>query len=277
MSTDRPVPGEPVGEVSEPVGMVLGTEDATQLSFWVAISPGAYLQLDDAVIVDTEVPGRGPLRIAGIVQEVRARHEGASFDTDVFLIDRGVLPVATAVAAQVVATRFEPEIFVPPMPGLAAYRARGKDRDEALYFDQMERRVPAGLSRDGEPIYLDLDFLDGSRGAHVNISGVSGVATKTTYALFLLYSLFHSPALGPYAANTKAIVFNVKGEDLMWLDRPNGRLDEAARVEYGEHGLPAGPFESVGLWAPAAPHAGGQALPATAGRKQGAQHYYWPA
>src|SRR5207244_1351612 len=174
-------------------------------------------------------------------QDVRARHEGASFDTDVFLVDRGVLPVETAVAAQVVATRFEPEILVPPMPGLQALRARGKDRDEAMYFDQMERRIPAGMSRDGEPVFLDLDFLDGSRGAHVNISGVSGVATKTTYALFLLYALFHSPVLGGYGANTKALVFNVKGEDLMWLDRPNARLGEAGRPDYDRLGLPAGP------------------------------------
>jgi uncharacterized protein len=262
-------------EVSEPVGMVLGTEDATPLTFWVGVAPGSYLQLDDAVIVDTEVPGRGSLRIAGIVQDVRARHEGASFDTDVFLVDRGVLPVETAVAAQVVATRFEPEIFVPPMPGLQALRARGKDRDEAMYFDQMERRIVAGLSRDGEPVFLDLDFLDGSRGAHVNISGVSGVATKTTYALFLLYALFHSPVLGNYRTNTKAIVFNVKGEDLMWLDKPNARLSERDREEYEHIGLPVGAFESVGLWAPVRFGTGGQAIPQVEGRSEGVTGYYW--
>src|SRR5439155_5141140 len=126
-----------MNEVSEPVGLVLGTEDATPLTFWVAVSKDAYLQLDDAVVVDTDVPGRGPLRIAGLVQDVRARHEGASFDTDVFLVDQGVLPVDTAVAAQVVATRFEPEIFVPPMPGLLASRARGKVVDHALYLAHM--------------------------------------------------------------------------------------------------------------------------------------------
>jgi DNA helicase HerA-like ATPase len=262
-------------EVSEPVGMVLGTEDATPLTFWVGVAPDAYLQLDDAVIVDTQVPGRGPLRISGIVQDARARHEGASFDTDVFLVDRGVLPVETAVAAQVVATRFEPEIFVPPMPGLVAYRARGKDRDEALYFDQMHRRIPAGLSRDGEPVFLDLDFLDGSRGAHVNISGVSGVATKTTYALFLLYALFHSPGLGGAAPNTKAIVFNVKGEDLMWLDRGNRRLSQADRADYERLGLPAGAFESVALWAPPRPGTGGAALPQVESRAEGVSAYYW--
>jgi DNA helicase HerA-like ATPase len=267
--------GEEVGQVSERVGMVLGTEDATPLTFWVGVEEGCYLQLDDAVVVDAEVPGRGPLRISGIVQDVRARHEGASFDSDVFLVERGVLPVGTAVAAQVVATRFEPEIFVPPMPGLPVYRARGKDRDEALYFDRMERRLPAGLTRDGEPVYLDLDFLDGTRGAHVNISGVSGVATKTTYALFLLYALFHSDALGPYAANTKALVFNVKGEDLMWLDRPNARLSEQDRADHERLGLPAGPFTSVGLWAPVRPRAGGQPIPDVEGRSEGVTAYHW--
>ncbi len=255
--------------------MVLGTEDATPLSFWVGIAPDAYLQLDDVVVVDTEVPGRGPLRIAGIVQDVRARHEGAQFDTDVFLVDRGVLPVELAVAAQVVATRFEPEVFVPPMPGLPAFRARGKDRDEALSFDQMERRVSAGLTRDGEPVFLDLDFLDGTRGAHVNISGISGVATKTTYALFLLYALFHSDVLGRYAANTKAIVFNVKGEDLMWLDTPNGKLQDADREDYQRLGLPAGVFGSVGLWAPVRPNGGGQAIPHVEGRSRGVTAYFW--
>ena len=262
-------------DVSEPVGMVLGTEDATPLTFWVGVSADSYLQLDDAVIVDSEVPGRGPLRVSGIVQDVRARHEGASFDTDVFLVDRGVLPVDTAVAAQVVATRFDPEIFVPPMPGLPALRARGKDRDEALYFDQMERRVAAGLTRDGEPVYLDLDFLDGSRGAHVNISGISGVATKTTYALFLLYALFHSDVLGRFATNTKALVFNVKGEDLMWLDRPNARLTDGDREEYAHLGLPAGAFESVGLWAPVRPDSGGEAIPHVEGRSEGVTAYFW--
>jgi DNA helicase HerA-like ATPase len=255
--------------------MVLGTEDATPLTFWVGVAPESYLQLDDTVLVETPVPGRDPVRITGIVQDVRARHEGAQFDTDVFLIERGVLPVDVAVAAQVVATRFEPEVFVPPMPGLPALRARGKDRDEALYVDQMQRRLPAGLSRDGEPVFLDLDFLDGSRGAHVNISGVSGVATKTTFALFLLYALFHSDALGRYGANTKALVFNVKGEDLMWLDTANARLTDEDREDYQRLGLPAGSFESVGLWAPVRADAGGQAIPQVESRSEGVTAYYW--
>ena len=260
---------------SEPVGMVLGTEDSTPLAFWVGVAPGAYLQLDDAVLVETEVPGRGTIRVSGLVQEVRARHEGVVLDSDVFLVDSGVLPAGIAQAAKVVATRVEPEIFVPPLPGQSASRARGKDRDEALYLDQIERRLAAGLSRDGEPIYVDLDFLDGTRGAHVNISGISGVATKTTYTLFMLYSLFHSEVLGPHRTNTKAIVFNVKGEDLLHLDQRNSKLTPDQERDYERLGLPAGPFESVGLWAPVAARAGGNAIPDTGGRKQGVNAYYW--
>ncbi|MFN2489689.1 MAG: ATP-binding protein [Actinomycetota bacterium] len=262
---------------SEPVGIVLGTEDSTPLVFWVGVLPGAYMQLDDAVLVETDVPGRGTIRVSGLVQEVRARHEGVSLDSDVFLVDKGVLPAGISQAAKVVATRVEPEIFVPPLPGQPALRARGKDRDEALYLDQIERRLAGGLSRDGEPVFLDLDFLDGSRGAHVNISGISGVATKTTYALFLLYSLFHSEVLGRYRTNTKAIVFNVKGEDLLYLDKPNAKIatDAKARADYTHLGLPAGPFESVGIWAPVAPRAGDQAIPDTGSRKEGVHAYYW--
>jgi len=52
----------------------------------------------------------------------------------------------------------------------------------------MQKKFPRVLARDGGVIYGNFEFLDGSRGAHINISGISGVATKTTYATFLLYS-----------------------------------------------------------------------------------------
>ncbi|HLH64513.1 MAG TPA: ATP-binding protein [Solirubrobacteraceae bacterium] len=256
------------------VGRVLGTEDSTPLEFWVGIEEHTFLQLDDIVTVQTDVPGEGQLRISGLVDMVRARHEGSRFDTDVFLADQGLLPVELARSAHVVSTRFEPELYVPPRPGDAVARAAGRARDEALYFDQMEERLAAGIARDGLPMYIDLSFLDGRRGAHVNISGVSGVATKTSYASFLLYSLFHSPVLGNEAANTKALIFNVKGEDLLFLDKPNARLADEHRADYKALGLEPGPFESVGLWAPV--RRGGEvAVPDTGQRHVGVTSYFW--
>jgi DNA helicase HerA-like ATPase len=254
--------------------MVLGTHDATPLDFWVAIEDSSYLQLDDVVAVRTEVPGAGRLRISGVVDMVRARHEGSRFDSDVFLADQGLLPVQTARAAHVISTRFEPELYVPPAPGDTVVRVAGADRDEALYFDTMEQRLVAGIARDGEPIFIDLAFLDGRRGAHVNISGVSGVATKTTYACFLLYGLFHSTVLGGERANTKALIFNVKGEDLLFLDQRNGHLPSEEEEQYARLGLPSAPFESVGLWAPVS-RRGEVAIPDTGSRQSGVTAYFW--
>lgn len=256
------------------VGRVLGTEDSTPLSFWVALHPDSYLQLDDVVALERQLPIGESVHIYGLVTQVRARHEGARFDSDVFLIEDGILPAEVTQAALVVATRFEPEVFVPPLPGQEVRRAVGDDRDRALFFDGMETRLPAGLTRDGEPLFVNLEFLDGSRGAHVNISGISGVATKTSYATFLLFSLFESGALGAEAINTKALIFNVKGEDLLFLDRANERLGEDDRAAYERLGLRAGPFDSVEFWAP--PRRGDPTAAAeVATRHTGVTSFFW--
>ena len=256
------------------VGRVLGTEDSTPLSFWVALHPDSYLQLDDVVALERQLPNGESVHIYGLVTQVRARHEGARFDSDVFLIEDGILPAEVTQAALVVATRFEPEVFVPPLPGQEVRRAVGDDRDRALFFDGMETRLPAGLTRDGEPLFVNLEFLDGSRGAHVNISGISGVATKTSYATFLLFSLFESGALGAEAINTKALIFNVKGEDLLFLDRANERLGEDDRAAYERLGLRAGPFDSVEFWAP--PRRGDPTAAAeVATRHTGVTSFFW--
>src|SRR5690554_2935209 len=232
------------------VGRVIGTEDSTPLEFWVAVAPGEYLQLDDVVALQRVLPTGEAVRVYGMVSQVRARHEGARFDSDVFLISDGVLPAEVSEAARITATRFEPEVFVPPRPGQLVERAEGEERDRALFFDRMERRLPVGLTREDEPLFVNFEFLNGERGAHVNISGVSGVATKTTYATFLLHALFTGPVLGAGAVNTKALIFNVKGEDLLHLDKRNAVLDEDQLVRYRALGLPPDPFKSVGFYAP---------------------------
>ena len=258
----------------QPVGRVIGTEDATPLEFWVGVEEGQFLQLDDVVSLERALPGGDTIHIYGIVEQVRARHEGARFDSDVFLIENGVLPAQVSEAAKVVATRFEPETFVPPRPGQAVRRAVGEDRDKALFFDQMVDRIPVGLSRAGEPMFVNLEFLDGTRGAHVNISGVSGVATKTTYATFLLHSLFTSGVLGARAVNTKALIFNVKGEDLLYLDRRNVSLDAGQRDRYVPLGLPADPFRSVSIYAPPK-HGSKTGAPDVASRHDGVTPFFW--
>ena len=260
--------------MSDVVGRVLGTDDATPLEFWVAVAPDAHLQLDDVVAVDRLLPSGDPISLYGIVSQVRARHEGARFDSDVFLIADGILPAEVAEAAQIQLTRVVPETFVPPLPGAEVRRAVDEERDAALDLDEVERRLPAGLSRDDDPIYLDFDFIDGTKGAHINISGISGVATKTSYATFLLYAMFNSDVLGGEAMHTKGLIFNVKGEDLLFLDHPNTRLDDSQRQRYSALGLDAAPFVSVGFLAPARP-GDPNATPATGARHSGVRPFFW--
>ena len=256
------------------VGRVLGTDDSTPLEFWVAVLAGYHLQLDDVVALNRILPTGEILSIYGIVGQVRARHEGAKFQSDVFLIADGLLPAEVSEAAMVQVTRVVPEIFVPPLPGTEVRKATGEERAEALDFQSVERKLPAGLSRDNEPVYLDLDFIDGTKGAHVNISGISGVATKTSYATFLLYSLFNSGVLGAEAANTKALIFNVKGEDLLFLDHHNTRLNDEQRERYARLGLTPGAFRSVGVMAPPRPGSA-SATPAVGSRSTGVKPFFW--
>ena len=256
-----------------PMGVVLGSRDSTPLDFWVGVR-NEDLHLDDLVLVTSEDQQGREVRFYGIVEEVVKRHEGSPFDSDAFRVRDGTLPAELSYAGHVKVTRVEPEVFFPPTPGDPVAIIRGEEVQQALYFDQMDRKVPIGLTRTGLPVYADVDFLDGARGAHVSISGISGVATKTSYATFLLYALFHGDALGRDAVNAKALIFNVKGEDLLWIDRPNTQLDERSRAAYATLGLPASAFASVGLFAP--PRKGSDSLvPAVGGRQEGMSPYVW--
>jgi hypothetical protein len=233
------------------VGLVVGTVPATPLQFSVGLAPGQYLQLDDVVVARRELPGRPPIQISGVVTNVEAVHEGARFASDVFLIEQGALPAEVCEIAEVAVTRVEPEVYVPLLPGAAVARATGDQREAALYFDEMgNQRVPVGFGRDGYPVYINFEFVDGTRGAHISISGVSGIATKTSFALFLLHSITNCGVLAGEAHNTKALIFSVKGEDLLFLDYANSRLDAAQRERYSALGLPSDPFGNVRVFAP---------------------------
>jgi hypothetical protein len=113
--------------------------------------------------------------------------------------------------------------------------------------------VPIGLYAAGgveSPVYLDCDFLLGPEAAHLNITGVSGLATKTSAVEFLLTSIFQKfPA---HKGSVAALCFNVKGPDLCFLDQPAELSEEDCRV-YARLGLHPEPFSKVRYHAPFKP------------------------
>lgn len=255
--------------VDKIVGMVLGTEDASPLAFWFSVADSTKVQLDDIIFIRVKDPADEGIDVNfyGIVDEVRRRYEGIQFEGDTELVASGLLPASTSYAAHVLVTRVEPEDFIPPAPGDTVYLAENESLEKALYFDNMDSSLPAGVLRNGEAAYLNYDFINGTKGAHINISGISGIATKTSYALFLLYSIFNSKdkktnrALIKDQNASKAIVFNVKGEDLLFLDKENSRFKSEEGKWQAKRGsnknryqicnLPIGAFPSVELHAPA--------------------------
>lgn len=100
------------------------------------------------------------------------------------------------------------------------------------------------------------------------------LSISTSFATFLLYSIFNSGALGGEAHNIKALIFSVKGEDLLFLDHANSRLDENARAGYKRLGLPVGPFGSVHVFAPPRPGDPNGTLHVSA-RTQDVSPFYW--
>jgi DNA helicase HerA-like ATPase len=153
--------------------------------------------------------------------------------------------------------RHEPAEPLQPVPSGSVFLADDQDVRIALRMDAYAKPggtgIPAGLYITGgseSPVFLDADFLLGPEAAHLNITGVSGLATKTSAVLFLLASVFeHLPR---EKGSVAAICFNVKGPDLLFLDQPT-ELDEADRAMYARLGVPAQPFGNVRYYAPYKP------------------------
>ena len=154
------------------------------------------------------------------------------------------------------ALRHVPDEPLQPVPMGIVHLATDADvaialRMDGYLKDGQRTAIPIGIYRSGamqSPVYLDADFLLGPEAAHLNISGVSGLATKTSAVEWLLSSIFaHFPE---QKGSVAAVCFNVKGPDLCFLDQPATRLDDADRALYEALGVPAEPFREVEYFAP---------------------------
>ncbi|MDR1301420.1 MAG: ATP-binding protein [Treponema sp.] len=96
------------------------------------------------------------------------------------------------------------------------------------------------------PVSFNSDFLIGPEGAHLNISGISGLAAKTSYAMFLLKAIQDKyMAEDPKDDSVAFIFLNVKGKDLLGIDLPNAELDEKDKNIYKMLNLSTSPFKNV--------------------------------
>ncbi len=249
-----------------PVGRVVATEQkpATphHFHFWTAqetaIGIGAIVRVEEARGGSGE-----PSRVVyGVVTDGFAYSDLATPLHDVVGADRD--PAGAAASPTVrqevrlwtaAVLRQQPEEPLQPVPLGRVFVATDADVAQALRMDgyvsgAAPRAIPIGLYSAGgleAPVQLDADFLLGPEAAHLNICGISGLATKTSAVEFLLGSIFqHFPS---HKGRVAAVCFNVKGPDLCFLDRP-GTLDDEDRRRYERLGVAAQPFQRVRYYAP---------------------------
>jgi DNA helicase HerA-like ATPase len=250
---------------TSPLGRVVATERKPntphEFHFWTAVdSPvgiGTIVRVEGTHAVEGHIP-----RVYGVVVEgfsftdlLSPLHDVLGHDGDprsaaIAPTERPEVRLYTAAVLRQI-----PEEPLQPVPMGEVFLASDDDVTLALRMDTYTRAdartaIPIGLYRSGgmdSPIYLDADFLVGPEAAHLNITGVSGLATKTSAVEFILASLFaHFPAS---KGSVAAVCFNVKGPDLCYLDQP-GDLDANDLAMYDRLGVPARPFDHVRYFAP---------------------------
>ncbi|HSK98945.1 MAG TPA: hypothetical protein VK869_01285 [Rubrobacteraceae bacterium] len=271
---------------SGPIGRVVTSEDhpatAHEFFFWTAETPAAQ-NLDIGHIVAAEAEDATAV---AALDDPRRYSDLQSFLDDFYAYDGD--PALEALServeilvfrARVLATkhRDEKKKSKRPVRTGPVFFATSAAIEYALGAEEFSgHHIPLLLHENGNeggadgspqrtPLYVDGDYLLGPEAGHLNITGMSGLSTKTSHALFTIASTFQTMNDKKVAA----LMFNVKGADLLFLDKPvevDPRDDPelAARYEragqkglpqedremYASLGLEIKPFDNLRIFAP---------------------------
>jgi uncharacterized protein len=255
-----------------PIGRVVTSEEhpatAHEFYFWTAETQAAQ-RLDIGHIVAAESEDATAI---AVLDDPRRYSDLASFLDDFYARDGDAALEALSerteilvFRARVLATkhREERKKSKRPVRSGPVYFATSTAIEFALgveEFSDSENKIPMLLHENGNevdgvpqrtPLYADADYLMGPEAGHLNITGMSGLSTKTSHALFTISSIFQTVKDRKVAA----LMFNVKGADLLFLDKscfpPEDDSELAERYEKaGQRGLPQEDremYEALGL------------------------------
>lgn len=201
----------------------------------------------------------------GVVEEISHITDSESFLGEYFSNDFGsldIVPNTERVGMNFVLARVvknTQNIYIPVQNGQRVSLGDRKDIEEALGLDEVKNKTVCGYLQmyegvDGAevdlPVYVNSDFLIGPEGAHLSISGISGLATKTSYAMFLLNALQQKYMTDKEKKSVAYIFLNVKGRDLLTIDQPGQPLSDFDKAMYKDMGLEEKPFQNVRYFYP---------------------------
>ena len=226
-STARP---DLIGRVGAPGGY-----EATSSEFFFWARDDAAVEKTQLVHVETRI-GDKDAHVYGLVVEVYRRsrmdsmlQESDRFDArpveEVPVEARGV----TYGKARVLATA--PNLLAPPREDSKVYPALEEHARIAYGVEAMGDPLVVGLIRNGGdmvagPASVDLDYVLGALGGHMNVTGIAGAGTKSSFLTIVLAQMLrHFDRLrrlrpnSPDNPRARAVIINVKGFDLFHLDR----------------------------------------------------------
>ena len=216
----------------------------------------------------------------GVIEDIGHITDAASFLTNFISSDFGNVEVESPtlrlgmnfVSAKIICNT--KNIYIPVQNNAKVMLATPQEIEYALGLKDIQNPLVCGYlemyagNKDCEkvtlPVNLNSKFIIGPEGAHLNISGISGLASKTSYAMFLLKAIqdrYLNKALDPNNCDEDSVafvLFNVKGKDLLTIDQLNDFSDEKnpeAEKEktfkmYKDLGLSPKPFENVQYYYP---------------------------
>ena len=245
------------------IGKVVATENVPttidNFCFWT--DKGQKLSPFDVVVV----PHLDNSKTFGVVEEISHITDSPSYLTGYISSDFGDVKAESLmdrigmnyVKARVVGN--DHNIYIPVVNGSPVSLANETEVRTALGLDEPKNPLPCGYLEmsDGKemmtiPVHFNSHFLIGPEGAHLNISGISGLAAKTSYAMFLMKAIQDEYSKEDQDDSVAFVMLNVKGKDLLAIDQRNDNQKEfeAAKAVYEKLGLKGEPFENVKYFYP---------------------------
>ena len=251
----------------ETIGKIIATEKQPstieEFTFWT--KKDLKLKPFDVVVVDHIKDANGdPSKTFGVVEEISHITDSPSalagyissdfgdINSDAYTERIGMNYVKCKVVGN------DKGIYIPVQEGRKVFLANEEQIMEALGLKDVKNPLPAGYIEmyDGDnkqtlPVHFNSHFLIGPEGAHLNIAGISGLASKTSYAMFLMKAI-QDVAMREKKESVAFIMMNVKGTDLLNIDHLNERKDEIEEIRpvYEKLGMEMKPFQNVKYYYP---------------------------
>jgi DNA helicase HerA-like ATPase len=242
--------------------------ESTSEEFYFWVAPGILVEKSQIVRTQSTVGDR-TLTFYGLVREVyrqsRETDIGEGFDRyDGDVNYRPPFDTPGFTYAAVAILRTDPPVLAPPLEGCDVFLGGEADAAMAYSFDEIETPLDVGRVKNGGSQFagtgrLDLDYLLGANGGHLNVNGVAGRGTKSSLLLHVNYLLLREARRqlrekpgDPDRLRIVPIILNVKNFDLFHIDRKSRRWDPARHLaDWQALGIdePA-PFQNVTFLAP---------------------------